>query len=249
MPRFFVLVILIVASPALAASPRVAEGVRLYESGEFARARETLGAAVEAPATPPADRDLARMYLAAALHALGDVPRARAQLVLLARQSPKARLDPGTFLPEVVALAADARAEVQRAVAPAPTVAHQLAPEPPGLGYAFLPFGIGQYANGDPGKGTLFLLTELLAFGTSATALGLFESRKTEGEFLRWGRFDDPAGARRLMTTYQVSFWIGVALAAGGVVEALISRPSAVTAPPATAWRVRPSPLGLQVRF
>lgn len=97
---------------------------------------------------------------------------------------------------------------------------------PRSLAYAFLPFGIGQFANEDPLKGALFLLSETLAFGVSAATLAAFEANKLDGSFLGGGRFRDPDTARSLQTAYLISFWGGVALAGAGVLEALVSRRS-----------------------
>ncbi len=91
--------------------------------------------------------------------------------------------------------------------------------------YSFVPFGVGQFANEQPVKGSLFLVSETLAFGTAAAAFAAFESNKIEGGLFEGGRFRDPELASTLQTTYLAAFWAGAALVVGGVVDALVSRP------------------------
>ena len=109
-------------------------------------------------------------------------------------------------------------AEARRRVEPAPLI------------FAFIPFGVGQFANEEPVKGALFLAGEAIAFGTFAGALAAFEANKVDGGFLEGGRFRDPELARTLQTVYLVAFWTGAALAGTGIVEALVSRPSSSVA-------------------
>ena len=255
-PRRLALGLVLLSSVASAAkSPKLKEAILLYDKTEFAKAKDRLVTMVDAPGLPEQDRADALIYLAASYHALGDVASAKAQLIRLARAFPGSRVDPGLFLPELVALADEARGEVARedpppkppekpeavVAKPVPAVAH--AP-PPSLGWAFVPFGVGQFKNGDNGKGALFLGGEVLTLGTFAVTLGMFEGSKLEGAFLSWGRFADPGAASTLHTVYVVSFWAGMALVAGGVIDALISHPVE-----ASAASVHVTPNGVVVRF
>jgi hypothetical protein len=124
-----------------------------------------------------------------------------------------------TSLPPIVLLSAHSSPDAEE------SAARRRGPR--SIAYALLPFGIGQLANEDPLKGALFLLSETLAFGVSAATLAAFETNKLDGSFLGGGRFRDPDAARSLQTVYLISFWGGVALAGGGVLEALVSRRAA----------------------
>ncbi|MHB8878085.1 MAG: hypothetical protein ACYC8T_30680 [Myxococcaceae bacterium] len=251
-------VALLLSSPlALAAkSAKLTEAILLYDKTEFAKAKDRLVTLVDVPSLTDEDRANALVYLAASYQALGDLSSSKAQLLRLARAFPAARVDPGLFLPELVALADEARGEVAREDPP-PTppdkplaVAAPLqAPgvqraAPPSLAYAFLPFGVGQFKNGENTKGVLFLAGEVLTLGTFAVTLGMFEGSKSAGEFLSWGRFEDPATAGALHTVYLVSFWTGMALVVGGMVDAIASRSDE---PAALSLRVVPN--GVVVRF
>ncbi len=96
----------------------------------------------------------------------------------------------------------------------------------PPLALAFVPFGVGQFANHAPVKGTAFLVGEVAAFTTFGVTLGMFESEKLPGSggMFQGGAFRDTSKAQGLETAYLVSFWTGVALAAAGVVDAVIER-------------------------
>lgn len=91
--------------------------------------------------------------------------------------------------------------------------------------WATVPFGVGQFANQQPLKGTLFFAAETLAFGTFAGTLAAFEVNKVRGELFAWGEFRDPALAHRLETASLIAFWSGVGIAALGVLDAFYCRP------------------------
>jgi len=256
--RLLAVGLLLSSSLALAAkSPRVTEAILLYDKTEFAKAKDRLVTLVDLPGLTDEDRIAALTYLAASYHALGDVSSAKAQLLRLTRAFPAARVDPGLFLPELVALADEARGEVAREQ-PQPKPAEkaaEVAAKPgagpgslrvtsPPLGFAFIPFGVGQFKNGDTGKGVLFLVAEVLTLGTCAVTLGMFESSKVSGRFLKDGVFADPAAAMTLQTLYVATFWTGLAFVVGGMVEAIASRPIEVA-----AMSVRVLPNGMMVRF
>lgn len=94
------------------------------------------------------------------------------------------------------------------------------------LALAFVPFGVGQFANHSPVKGSLLLGGEVAAFATAGVALWRFESSKIPGSggLFEGGRFRDPAAAASLQSVYLTAVWTGVALAAVGIVEALVNR-------------------------
>ena len=97
------------------------------------------------------------------------------------------------------------------------------------LAWAFLPFGVGQFANDSPVKGALFCVAETLAFATFAASLGAFEANKLSGPLFGGGTFKDTELAKKLELTYLIAFWTGVALAVVGIVDAIVFRPSADT--------------------
>lgn len=259
---------LLLATAALAADERLDDAIELFNRAEFAKARDRLVGLSDAPNLSDASRQKALTYLAASYHALGDSASAKAQLKLLARRYPKAKVDPDTFLPEVIALWKQARREVAqeppasppmppppvlRPVAPpTPTLAapapRPLLPPPPPLGMAFVPFGVGQFANRQPGKGALFLTGEVAAFGTFAVAVNMLERMKVDDgnrSIFRSGTIPpekwDTANALNVVQV--AAFWTGVALAAGGVLDAVVSRPSGQQPTVAVA------PNGIAVRF
>lgn len=83
---------------------------------------------------------------------------------------------------------------------------------------ASLPFGVGQFQNGDPGLGIFFLSTEVLALGTATVSFFYHQSLPRNPV--------DINDARSAANTARVVNWISlgtfVALAVGGVVQAHI---------------------------
>ncbi|MGI5860896.1 MAG: hypothetical protein ACOX6T_02445 [Myxococcales bacterium] len=116
---------------------------------------------------------------------------------------------------------------------PPPLVLTPPPPEPPSLALAFVPFGVGQFANGSPRKGAFFLTTEVVAFGAFAVALTAFESKKlpgSPGPFQCTNpnpcRFSDASVASRLETVYLTSLYTGLAITALGIADAIIENRS-----------------------
>lgn len=109
-PRPLLLLLLLMAS---AAAAELLPGIQLYESGEYEAASRSFAEALADPGQPAEDRWLARIYLAASLHALGKVDEARQQLEVIARESPERQVDAGLFPPELVALAEAIRERVE----------------------------------------------------------------------------------------------------------------------------------------
>jgi predicted nucleic acid-binding Zn-ribbon protein len=105
--RLFLLLLLV----PLTAWAKESPGVRLYERGEYQRAVRALTSEVKSKLRKPKDRALARVYLAASLHALGKTEEARQQLEVLAREYPAQRVDPALFPPELVELEQEVRAK------------------------------------------------------------------------------------------------------------------------------------------
>ncbi|MDY7229598.1 tetratricopeptide repeat protein [Hyalangium rubrum] len=88
-------------------------GIQLYENGEYEAAIRLLEQELAEASRSPGDPALSRVYLAASLHALGQVEEARKQLEVLARTHPEQQVDPVRFPPELVALAEVIRQQVE----------------------------------------------------------------------------------------------------------------------------------------
>ncbi|HEX8437814.1 tetratricopeptide repeat protein [Archangium sp.] len=105
------LVLMLLLSSLAQAEP---EGLQLYEGGDYEAAIQAFTRVLTAPDSTQKERDLARLYLAASLHAVGQVEQTQQHLEVLAREYPELRMDPVRFLPELVELAESIRARVER---------------------------------------------------------------------------------------------------------------------------------------
>jgi hypothetical protein len=117
---------------ALAAEP-LPSGIDLYERGMYEKSRSALAGVLDS-ASPQADKNHARLYLAADYFALGDRRGALYALEDLARQAPEQDVDTSVFPPAFIQLWEEALSHVtaerpagasQAALAPAPV------PSPP----------------------------------------------------------------------------------------------------------------------
>ncbi len=227
-PLHLALALGLASGAAFAQSPgtaeAVAEAVRAFESAEFRASRDALVRLVDSPGITPTERQEALTYLAASEHALGDLVSTRRHLRTLYGDFPGARLDPGIFLPDLVSFAEDLRLEVERERALFhPTV--RAAPEPSPMALSLLPFGAGQFANQQVPKGLAFLAGEVLLFSASAVLYAQFANNKVvDYGPLQGGQFRDPGAARALQWGYFATFWAGMALNVGGVIDALVHR-------------------------
>src|SRR5256885_15220658 len=88
----------------LTLDPRIEAGLSAFNQADFAAARDGLALLVDDPAISPGEQAVARQYLAASYHVLGDVASAKAQLIALGRRNPNALPDPLVFFPEPVPL-------------------------------------------------------------------------------------------------------------------------------------------------
>jgi hypothetical protein len=86
----------------LAVEP-LASGIDLYERGMYEKSRSTLAGVLDS-ASPQADKNHARLYLAADYFALGDRRGALYALEDLARQDPKQNVDTSVFPPAFIQL-------------------------------------------------------------------------------------------------------------------------------------------------
>lgn len=184
--------------------------------------------------------DLARAYelLGQAHYFLGDRETARTHFSKLVRLRPDKELDPLVIPPPVIAfyeelrqpilreLEADrdvirkAREEEEARRRAELTVHHYVETRRNSRLVAALPFGAGQFQNGDTGLGAAFLSTELVATGLSvAFFLAVEDLRQDDGRFAS----EDIDRAASLQTAQLVSGGIALALAIAGIVEAQIN--------------------------
>lgn len=88
-------------------------GVKLYERGDYKRARRALTEELNSPGLSKEEQAKARLYLAAALFATGAEKAASENLEQLAELAPSFQVDPILFPPDFVALAEKARAKAE----------------------------------------------------------------------------------------------------------------------------------------
>ncbi len=175
-------------------------------------------------------------YLGACRHVAGDKTAAQEAFGELLDLDPNAQLDPVQFPPDMVAFF-DALKQQRRARVAPPPPPPPAKTEPPGLrveepmepapsgGYAWAPFGVGQFANGQDGKGTALAVLQGLSLATGVVGLGMFEAEKETGSFLQGGEFRDTARAGTLHTTYLVGFGTFAALWVYGIIDASVNAP------------------------
>ncbi len=126
--------------------------------------------------TPRVDRRRewqAREYLGASLWWVGSKNEANDEFTALLVRDSGHKLDPAVYPPKMVADFEHLRDNLVRlgvikGVVQIPDPPDDTA-HPPPYGLMFMPFGVGQFANRSPGKGTAFLVTEALLAGVSAT--------------------------------------------------------------------------------
>lgn len=232
----------------------LANAIEHFQFGEPKEAAEKLRQILVPPKlAQKGDVIVARQYLGACYHLLGEEPRARAEFSMLLASAPETRLDPQIFSPAIVSFfngirrdagLADAPPKVEAVqeakvtTSPVETPLPRIETEAPSrrpLALAFIPFGVGQFANRHPVRGTLFGVAELGLFAGAAGALAAFNGLKLDPSQCmgRPGACFAPEERDRasgLQSAYLGLFWSGVGVAAIGVIEALISYPSAAPA-------------------
>jgi len=247
----FALAVLALASPAQADddTAKALEGaIEDFEFGEHAAAEKKLFALLNPiKLTSAEDVILARQYLGACYFLLDQRPKSESEFAKILVLDADHKLDPEVFSPALVQFFEDVRSRtgvgLKKQPPPPPDVKDPLttvpvrdpvvaAPATPSSGkppfaLAFVPFGIGQFSNHHPVRGTLFAVGEVGLFTaaiisyTSFQALGHTDAR---GAF----QVDDAADqgtASTLQSVFLGTLWAGVGLAAIGIAEAVISYP------------------------
>lgn len=86
---------------------------------------------------------------------------------------------------------------------------------------AFVPFGVGQFQNGNHGLGWVFLTSEAVLGATALTAIGVYTHFQAESSRLK--NPDNNAVVESWYTLFQVSSYSFLAVAALGIAEAHLS--------------------------
>ena len=165
----------------------------------------------------------AREYLGSSLWWQGEARQASDEFTALLVRNPQATLDPAAYPPKMIVDFEGLRSNLIRLgvltpdQAPRPPEVRDLvAPEPAPFVLALFPFGVGQFANREPAKGTLFLVAE--------AALGAVSA----GYYVR-NTYNGARTGTRSATgdLVQISTGAGFLLVAGwGIVDALLHRRS-----------------------
>ena len=219
---------------------RLAAAVERYESARFVAARDALIDLVDDGRLSTSDRIEARTYLAACYLALKDRASARLQLRELARAHPGAPPSPASFTPELIALADEVWAELEKrkppqpVPTPPPVVVRPPAPPAPAAesspsrALAFVPFGGGHFARGDTTAGVAWLAATLVPFGLSALALIRLEDLKLSGKVGETGLIPRSqfGEATAWNYTYPIAFFAAVAVLVLNVLVAWLTWPT-----------------------
>lgn len=212
-----------VLTVALAAPGTLRAALDHYDFGEYGTACQQLEG-LRAAGLPADDDRVALRYLGACHHFLGAEAKSRAAFEALLAAEPAAELDPVQFPPELVSFFREVRARRPASAAgasPSAVDAPSTAAPRRSRGVAFLPFGAGQFQNGQPGKGAIFASLEGVALGVGVVGLALFEAEKDSGGLLAGGTFEDEEKAQQLQMVYVAGFATFAALWAIGVGDAL----------------------------
>jgi hypothetical protein len=115
---------------------------------------------------------------------------------------------------------------------------------------AAIPFGVGQYQNGDIGLGVVFTVSELVSAGTMAVTSAIWLDLNLQGISFQNGNHAngetaDTSQMEALQVANDVSFGVLLALVAAGIIEAEVSFKQP---PPLTKHRpLPPKPKSLQI--
>jgi hypothetical protein len=226
--------LLLGATSAVARSPAtdLEKGRALYAADYEAALAVLDGVTLEAGATV-SQRVAALELQAFALYLLGHADEARNVWVELLGLDPKHALDPVYVSPDLITFfgrvpppapeeAAPPPAPVLEKASgpPPPPVQPPAAPPPRGCGnwLCLIPFGVGQYANGRPIKGTIFALSEAAFLGLN---ISLYWANKVEID--TYGYYRDPAAADRNFVIQHVALAFFGAALIGGIIDAYLA--------------------------
>lgn len=228
---------------ALAASPLDAARAA-YQAGELARARAELEGLLYPLRldSEESERD-AQLLLAATYFAQDDAGRAGEEAARGLGVFGTASVDPLLFPPDFVvfvenvreahkariaALAAERRARraPRDLLAPSPPGPTEVGPsgvppQRPSMAWQFVPFGVGQFKNGEPTKGTILAVSQGACVAVSGASLGVaLALRGADGKY----NAADAQVARPLNVAYLVGAYAFAALYAYAVIDGLVRR-------------------------
>lgn len=148
----------------------------------------------------------------------------KAEIHALTQQRRAARTSPATLPAAASQPVARAPAQPARPKARTPTPASLLAPSPTPPYLAVLPFGVGQFQNGQPTKGWVLLGSEAILGATSLACLGAALSlRDDQGTYAS----RDLAPAKALNVAYLVTGYAALGLMLYGAIDGLLHRHAA----------------------
>jgi tetratricopeptide (TPR) repeat protein len=223
----------------------------------------------------PRNIERARAYLAACLVALGRLEEAKREIDRIYRQNPVYIPDPVIFPGRVIDLFADERQRLKEEILKAErakaeqekenrlkqeqarekqqeylNTLRQLAADESivvrhSRWIAAVPFGMGQFQNGDTGLAYAFLVSELLALGTSVGSMGVLLTLSTDasnhlvspetGRDVDWTDLNQRLRTAQAINIYSTAAFVGLAL--GGVLHAQLT-----FVPEVREHRTRPLP-------
>jgi tetratricopeptide (TPR) repeat protein len=283
--------VLFFAGPALADDATELERAKTsYDAGRYAegadRFKEILNPDSPNALKAPNAIERARAYYAACLIALGRTDEANQQIEKLLRNNPLYTPDPVIFpgkvtdrfievksrlkgeIEDAFRVRADARAKIEKDQRAYIANLQRLAGQESVVvrhsrWIAMVPFGAGQFQNGQDGLGYAFLVSEAILAGTSITA-GVIHMQLISDYSRNRTQVDYDDFISRKNATFNISVYSTAALgvlAAAGIVQSQIvfvpesreTRPRPVPAPPPVMPTVGGGPsgfvLGLQGRF
>ena len=183
-----------------------------YEYGDMKEVVDAARPVVDgAVLATEAERLQALRLLGIGLYLTGRPTGAEAAFLELLRARNKARLDPTTTRPEVVAFFEDVRRRHQSDIQAAHRERNRKS-----LVWNLLP-PVGQFKNGDYGRGALFLSLELASAATAITTVTVLEKWRLPGN-----QSKHPDTAKTLKTVNLISVGALAASYAAGVIDAFV---------------------------
>lgn len=207
---------------------RVAENTFRYQ--DYDRAVELLEKLLYPEVVLLEDDEIkAREYLGASHWWLKHFDRAQEEFTSLLTRRPEHRLDAFYYPAALIAFFDGVHEKLVRlkVIAPdgsapptvTPPAAREVVIEKHSLVLCFVPFGVGQFQNGDTAKGVVFLVTETLALATNIASYFIIDSLREDDGFIAPQNIDR---ARSFEIVLYASLGTLAALVVGGTVDALV---------------------------
>ncbi len=220
---------------AFAQSPeeRFREAENTFRFQDYAAAEALLYSLLHPEVLLKAPDDVlkAREYLGACYYWLGNEKRMEEEFTALLILAPTYRLDPFYYPPDLIERVERLRARLAelKIISLEPEERHEeekpcLAPKETVTRrsrlVAFIPFGVGQFQNGDNVKGALFLTGQALALGAN---VGFFVAAERLRGADGFYSASDARTARRLRVAQYASLGVLAGLAVWGVLDAVLN--------------------------